>query len=93
VQEKLQRTKKLEAKVAKAKSDYSLALKRLEGISSEIHEKRKQTLERNKQQEAAAADFCRPLSPAIDFKRLNLISSTPNRTGQCYICHFVSRVV
>lgn len=78
-QEKLQRTKKLENRVAKAKEDYSLALKRLEGISYEIHEKRKlKTLSKENDSLQSHA-----YSPIPQFRKLSLISSTPNRTGKC----------
>ena len=86
-QEKLQRTKKLESRVTKAKEDYSLALKRLEGISFEIHEKRKQrkqSLALDPQGNCEAGRESPALySPIPEFRRLSLISSTPNRTGKC----------
>lgn len=68
----------MEKRIAKAKEDYSLALKRLEGISYEIHEKRKLKVLNN-----GGNETCPVFSPIPEFRKLSLISSTPNRTGKC----------
>lgn len=48
--EKIREIKVLESKVSKAKSDYSNALRRLEGISCEIHERRKLIVSKSNQE-------------------------------------------
>lgn len=48
--EKIREIKDLESKVSKAKSDYSNALRRLEGISCEIHERRKMIVSKSWQE-------------------------------------------
>jgi hypothetical protein len=75
----IQIVRKVEAKVAKAKKDYSAALKRLENISYEIHERRK--LRNNREQRGVGVGAESPVPPgspdlSSTLRKLNLSHST-----------------
>lgn len=68
----------MEGKVTKAKKDYSSALKRLEGISYEIHERRNQRKVREERGVGVGAESPAPSSPSLSttLRKLNLSESS-----------------